>query len=360
MASYHFGADGKPVKCNTVDPNGVCRIHGNTDIQANSAEEAQQKYNAMKIDEAKAEDMSEMPPEYAVQCWKIHCDAFKNGDDDKIGPKTVDAIANKPEVWESLDEDCKNQLADSVSVEDGNQFASVVLHLSDDSASNILRHKSDKDLAKIMNTINDDNLASIVGKTGKYSRWLFESYAYEKVKQDYAEHPENHIDDWDDTPIEFNAESYDELNTDDLKQANGYIDDKFSEPVIKSFYKSNGFINSSEIYYPTDSDPVLDWIDSDYGRNMSYYEFGGTENEVSLFDADIIYDGHDYGSGLINKDAADTLIQRYAIPHDVDAAVQDEDWNTVKAFQKYCYDNGYYVSEVDDAVEAMNESESYD
>lgn len=62
MASYHYDkSKGGMVKCNTVDPNGVCRIHGNTDIQANSAEEAQHKYNAMKRDEANAEDMSEMP-----------------------------------------------------------------------------------------------------------------------------------------------------------------------------------------------------------------------------------------------------------------------------------------------------------
>lgn len=354
---------GKSVKCNTADPNGVCRIHGNMDIQANSAEEAQHKYNAMKLDEANAEDIHDGSFEDAKEAWEVYYAAVKTNciNQTTIGPKTIDVIVNKPEIWESLDEDCKTLLADSVSVEDGNQFASAVLHLSDDSAINILRHKSDEDLAKIMNTINDDNLASIVGKTDQYSRRLFESYAYEKVKQDYAEHPENHIDALDDTPIEFNAESYDELNNDDdWKQANVYIDDKFSEPVLKSFYKSNGFIDSSEIYYPTDSDPVIDWMDSDYGRNMSSYEFGGTENEISIFDADIIYDDYDYGPGLINKSAADTLIERYAIPNDVDSAVRDEDWNTVKAFQKYCDDNGYYVPEVDDAVEAMNESESYD
>ena len=125
MASYHFGADGKPVKCNTVNPNGVCRIHGNTDIRANSAEEAQQKYNDMKIDEANAEDMSEMPPEYVSEAWKIHCDTVKNGDNDGMGPKTIETIANtlghetidssleNYHVWNSLDTDYQRKLVES-------------------------------------------------------------------------------------------------------------------------------------------------------------------------------------------------------------------------------------------------------
>lgn len=113
MASYHFGSDGKPVKCNTADPNGVCRIHGNMDIQANSAEEAQHKYNAMKRDEANAEDMSEMPLEYVTEVWKIHCDSINEGNDDGMGPKTIDVIANKPGVWESLDENAADMLAES-------------------------------------------------------------------------------------------------------------------------------------------------------------------------------------------------------------------------------------------------------
>lgn len=113
MASYHFGSDGKPVKCNTADPNGVCRIHGNMDIQANSVEEAQHKYNAMKRDEANAEDMSEMPLEYATEVWKIHCDSINEGNDDGMGPKTIDVIANKPGIWESLDEDVAGMLAES-------------------------------------------------------------------------------------------------------------------------------------------------------------------------------------------------------------------------------------------------------
>lgn len=113
MASYHFGSDGKPVKCNTADPNGVCRIHGNMDIQANSAEEASHKYNAMKRDGANAEDMSEMPLEYVTEVWKIHCDSINEGNDDGMGPKTIDAIANKPGVWESLDENAADMLAES-------------------------------------------------------------------------------------------------------------------------------------------------------------------------------------------------------------------------------------------------------
>lgn len=114
MASYHYNeSKGGMVKCNTVDPNGVCRIHGNTDIQANSAEEAQHKYNAMKRDESNAEDMSEMPLEYATEVWKIHCDSINEGNDDGMGPKTIDAIANKPGIWESLDANAADMLAES-------------------------------------------------------------------------------------------------------------------------------------------------------------------------------------------------------------------------------------------------------
>lgn len=117
MASYHYDkSKGGMVKCNTVDPNGVCRIHGNTDIQANSAEEAQHKYNAMKRDAANAEDMSEMPLEYATEVWKIHCDSINEGNDDGMGPKTIDAIANKPGIWKSLDENAAGMLAESANL----------------------------------------------------------------------------------------------------------------------------------------------------------------------------------------------------------------------------------------------------
>ena len=125
MASYHFGSDGKPVKCNTADPNGVCRIHGNMDIQANSAEEAQHKYNAMKRDEANAEDMSEMPLEYATEVWKIHCDSINEGNDDGMGPKTIDAIAHKPGVWESLNDDEKNIMINHYTVDNGNGYKEI-------------------------------------------------------------------------------------------------------------------------------------------------------------------------------------------------------------------------------------------
>lgn len=114
MASYHYDkSKGCMVKCNTADPNGVCRIHGNTDIKADTADEAQRKFNAMKIDEANAEDMSEMPLEYVTEVWKIHCDSINEGNDDGMGPKTIDAIANKPGIWESLDENAAGMLAES-------------------------------------------------------------------------------------------------------------------------------------------------------------------------------------------------------------------------------------------------------
>lgn len=114
MASYHFDKNkGGMVKCHTAEPNGVCRIHGNSDVQANSAEEAQHKYNEMKRDEAKAEDMSEMPSEYAIEVWKVHCDSINDGNDDGMGPKTIAAIANKPGVWESLDKNAARMLAES-------------------------------------------------------------------------------------------------------------------------------------------------------------------------------------------------------------------------------------------------------
>ena len=126
MASYHYNkSKGGMVKCNTVDPNGVCRIHGNTDIQANSAEEAQHKYNAMKRDEANAEDMSEMPLEYATEAWKIHCDSINEGNDDGMGPKTIDAIAHKPGVWESLNDDEKNIMINHYTVDNGNGYKEI-------------------------------------------------------------------------------------------------------------------------------------------------------------------------------------------------------------------------------------------
>ena len=114
MASYHYDkSKGCMVKCNTADPNGVCRIHGNTDVKADTADEAQRKFNAMKIDEANAEDMSEMPLEYVTEVWKIHCDSINEGNDDGMGPKTIDAIANKPGIWESLDANAADMLAES-------------------------------------------------------------------------------------------------------------------------------------------------------------------------------------------------------------------------------------------------------
>ena len=126
MASYHYNkSKGGMVKCNTVDPNGVCRIHGNTDIQANSAEEAQHKYNAMKRDEANAEDMSEMPLEYATEAWKIHCDSINEGNDDGMGPKTIDAIAHKPGVWESLNDDEKKIMINHYTVDNGNGYKEI-------------------------------------------------------------------------------------------------------------------------------------------------------------------------------------------------------------------------------------------
>lgn len=114
MASYHYDKNkGGMVKCHTAEPNGVCRIHGNSDVQANSAEEAQHKYNEMKCDEAKAEDMSEMPSEYAIEVWKVHCDSINDGNDDGMGPKTIDVIAHMPGIWENLNDDEKQCLANN-------------------------------------------------------------------------------------------------------------------------------------------------------------------------------------------------------------------------------------------------------
>ena len=110
MASWHFDNNKqKLVKCNTVDPNGICRIHGSSDIQADTADEAQRKFNIMKIDEATSQDISEFPPEYAVEVWKSHVDSIDNGDDDEMGPKTIESIVNRDGVMEKLcvDDDSK-------------------------------------------------------------------------------------------------------------------------------------------------------------------------------------------------------------------------------------------------------------
>lgn len=133
MASYHFGPDGKPVKCNTADPNGICRIHGNMDIQANSAEEAQQKYNAMKIDEAHAEDIQDGSFEDAKAAWEVYYLAAKNDfiNYTTIGPKTIDAIANKPGVWESLNDDEKKIMINHYTVDKGNGYKEIAVNAPD-------------------------------------------------------------------------------------------------------------------------------------------------------------------------------------------------------------------------------------
>lgn len=127
MASYHFGPDGKPVKCNTADPNGVCRIHGNMDIQANSAEEAQHKYNAMKRDEANAEDIHDGSFEDAKEAWEVYYSAVKTNciNQTTIDPKTIDAIAHKPGVWESLNDDEKNIMINHYTVDNGNGYKEI-------------------------------------------------------------------------------------------------------------------------------------------------------------------------------------------------------------------------------------------
>lgn len=127
MASYHFGPDGKPVKCNTADPNGVCRIHGNMDIQANSAEEAQHKYNAMKRDEANAEDIHDGSFEDAKEAWEVYYSAVKTNciNQTTIGPKTIDVIAHKPGVWESLNDDEKNIMINHYTVDNGNGYKEI-------------------------------------------------------------------------------------------------------------------------------------------------------------------------------------------------------------------------------------------
>lgn len=127
MASYHFGPDGKPVKCNTADPNGVCRIHGNMDIQANSAEEAQHKYNAMKRDEANTEDIHDGSFEDAKEAWEVYYSAVKTNciNQTTIGPKTIDAIAHKPGVWESLNDDEKNIMINHYTVDNGNGYKEI-------------------------------------------------------------------------------------------------------------------------------------------------------------------------------------------------------------------------------------------
>ena len=126
MASYHYDkSKGCMVKCNTADPNGACRIHGNTDVKADTADEAQRKFNAMKIDEANAEDMSEMPLEYVTEVWKIHCDSINEGNDDGMGPKTIDAIAHKPGVWESLNDDEKKIMINHYTVDNGNGYKEI-------------------------------------------------------------------------------------------------------------------------------------------------------------------------------------------------------------------------------------------
>ena len=127
MASYHFGSDGKPVKCNTADPNGVCRIHGNMDIQANSAEEAQHKYNAMKRDEANAEDIHDGSFEDTKEAWEVYYSAVKTNciNQTTIGPKTIDAIAHKPGVWESLNDDEKNIMINHYTVDNGNGYKEI-------------------------------------------------------------------------------------------------------------------------------------------------------------------------------------------------------------------------------------------
>ncbi len=127
MASYHFGPDGKPVKCNTADPNGVCRIHGNMDIQANSAEEAQHKYNAMKLDEANAEDIHDGSFEDAKEAWEVYYAAVKTNciNQTTIGPKTIDAIAHKPGVWESLNDDEKKIMINHYTVDNGNGYKEI-------------------------------------------------------------------------------------------------------------------------------------------------------------------------------------------------------------------------------------------
>ena len=128
MASYHYDeSKGCMIKCNTADPNGVCRIHGNTDIQANSAEEAQHKYNAMKIDEANAEDIHDGSFEDAKEAWEVYYAAVKTNciNQTTIGPKTIDAIAHKPGVWESLNDDEKNIMINHYTVDNGNGYKEI-------------------------------------------------------------------------------------------------------------------------------------------------------------------------------------------------------------------------------------------
>lgn len=146
MSSYHFGSDGKPVKCNTADPNGVCRIHGNTDIQANSAAEAQHKYNIMKIDEANAEDIHDGSFEDAKEAWEVYYLAVKNNfvNQTTIGPKTIDAIARKPGVWESLNDDEKNVMIDYYTVDNGNGYKEIADNAPDGVMENYgYSHSSD-------------------------------------------------------------------------------------------------------------------------------------------------------------------------------------------------------------------------
>lgn len=128
MASYHYDkSKGCMVKCNTADPNGVCRIHGNTDIKADTAEEAQHKYNAMKIDEANAEDIHDGSFEDAKEAWKVYYAAVKTNciNQTTIGPKTIDAIAHKPGVWESLNDDEKNIMINHYTVDNGNGYKEI-------------------------------------------------------------------------------------------------------------------------------------------------------------------------------------------------------------------------------------------
>lgn len=138
MASYHFGSDGKPVKCNTADPNGVCRIHGNMDIQANSAEEAQHKYNAMKRDEANAEDIHDGSSEDAKEAWEVYYSAVKTNcvNQTTIGLKTIDAIAHKPGVWESLNDDEKNIMINHYTVDNGNGYKEI----ADNAPDGVMEH----------------------------------------------------------------------------------------------------------------------------------------------------------------------------------------------------------------------------
>lgn len=81
----------------------------------------------MKRDAANAEDIHDGSFEDAKEAWEVYYSAVKTNciNQTTIGPKTIDAIAHKPGVWESLNDDEKNIMINHYTVDNGNGYKEI-------------------------------------------------------------------------------------------------------------------------------------------------------------------------------------------------------------------------------------------